>query len=95
MFVLTFTNADDHPIIFSFANYYMPLVEIKDLKSLTENKTYYDQQVKNKQEKLVEKIERKLLDFLYHIKYIINSSAKIYQDKQKQIFLTKLILHGN
>ena len=56
----------------------MPLVEINDLNVLIENKPFFDQPVRNKQEayeKLVEMSRNddyttgKLLDYLYHQNY--------------------------
>ena len=39
-----------HPTRNSFDEYYMPLVEIKDFNALIDNKPFFDQPVKNKQE---------------------------------------------
>ena len=56
----------------------MPLVEIKDFDTLIDNKSFFDQPVKNEQEaneKLVEMSRNNdnttgnLLDYLYHQKY--------------------------
>ena len=56
----------------------MPLVEIKDFNALIDNKPFFDQPVKNKQEGYENLIEMarndvyttgNLLDYLYHIKY--------------------------
>ena len=56
----------------------MPLVEIKDFNPLIDNKPFFDQSVKNKQnayEKLIEMSRNNdyttgnLLDYLYHQKY--------------------------
>ena len=62
----------------SFDKYYMPLVEIAGFNVLIDNKLFFDQPVKNKQE-LYEKLvkmsknddftTRNLLDYLYHQKY--------------------------
>ena len=57
LFVLSFKNGDVGPARNSFYEYYMPLVEIKDFNSLIDNKPFFDQHVKSKQEsyeKLVE-----------------------------------------
>ena len=57
LFVLSFKNGDDDPTRNSFHEYYMPLVEIEDFKALIDNRAFFDQPVKNKQEacgKLVE-----------------------------------------
>ena len=56
--------------------YYMPLVEIKDFNALIDNKPFFDQPVKNKQEAYEKLIEMtndnyttgKLLDSSYHQK---------------------------
>ena len=53
----------------------MPLAEIKDFNALIDNKLFFDQPVKNRQEayeKLIEMSrndDRKLLDYLYHQNY--------------------------
>ena len=49
-FVLSFKNGNDDPLTDSFDKYYMPLVEIKYFNALINNKPFYDQPVKNKQE---------------------------------------------
>ena len=48
LFVLSFTNGDDDPTKYSFDQYYMLLVEIKDSNTLTDNKPFFYQLVKNK-----------------------------------------------
>ena len=73
MFVFSFKNGD--PTGDFCDKYYMPLVEIKDFNALIDNKPFFDQPVKNKQEayeKLI-KVSRNddyttgnLLDYLYH-----------------------------
>ena len=77
LFVLLFKNGNDDPTINSFDEYYMPLVEIKDFNPLIDNKPFFDQSVKNKQnayEKLIEMSRNNdyttgnLLDYLYHQK---------------------------
>ena len=97
MFVLSFKNGDNNPRRDSF--YYISLAKIKDFNALIENKPFFNQPVKNKQEgyeKLI-KMSRNdgyttgnLLDYLYC--QVINSLVLIYQDKQIQIFRNKLIL---
>ena len=66
-----------HPTRNSFDEYYMPLVEIKDFNALINNKPFFDQPVKNKQE-AYEKLNEmsrndytteNLLDYLYYQKY--------------------------
>ena len=57
MFVLSLSNGGNNPTRNSFDKYYMPLVEIKDFNALIDNKAFFDQPLKNKQEayeKLVE-----------------------------------------
>ena len=57
MFVLLFKNGNDDPTRGSLDKYYMPLVEIKDLNALNENKPLFDQPTKKKQgpyQKLIE-----------------------------------------
>ena len=78
MFVLSFKNGNDDPSRDVFDKYYMPLVEIKDFNALIDNKPFFDQPVKNKQEAYEKLIEMSrnddyttgnLLDYLYHEKY--------------------------
>ena len=73
MFVLSFKNGKD-----SFDKYYVPLVVIKDFNALINNKSFFDQPVKNKQkvyEKIIEMSRNNdyttgnLLDYLYHKNY--------------------------
>ena len=47
LFVLSFKNVNNDPTRDSFDKYYMSLVEIKDFNALIDNKTFFDQQVKN------------------------------------------------
>ena len=49
LFLLLFKNANNDPTRYSFDKYYMPLVEIKDFNALIDNKSFFDQPVKNKQ----------------------------------------------
>ena len=87
---LSFKNGNDDPTRGSLDEYFMPLVEIKDLNALIDNKPFFDQPVKNKQEafeKLINMSKNNdyttgnLLDFLYHQKYYkviaINLSRQI------------------
>ena len=78
MFVLSFKNSTDDPTRNSFDKYSMPLVEIKDFNTLIDNKSFFNQPVKNKKkvyEKLTEMSRNdnyttgNLLDYLYHQKY--------------------------
>ena len=50
LFVLLFKNGDDDPTKNSFEEYYMPFIEIKNFNGLVENKPYFNQSVKNKEE---------------------------------------------
>ena len=57
LFVLSFKNGNDDPSRDVFDKYYMPLVEIKDFNALIDNKPFFDQPVKNKQETYEKLIE--------------------------------------
>ena len=57
LFVLSFKNGNTDPKRNYFDKYYMPLVEIKDLNTLIDNKPLFDQPVKNKQEAYEKLIE--------------------------------------
>ena len=50
LFVFTFKNNDSDPKTNSFDKYYIPLARIKDFNALVNNKPFYNQSVKNKQE---------------------------------------------
>ena len=78
MFVPSFQNGHNDPTRGSFGKYYMPFVEIKDFNALIDNKPFFDQPVKNKQEAYEKIIEMSrnddyttgnLLDFSYHRSY--------------------------
>ena len=82
----------------------MPLVEIKDYSALTNNKSYFDSPVKNKQEpyeKLIEMTRNddyttgNLLDYLYHQKYCksigIDLSRQINTSIPQQINFVRTI----
>ena len=58
LFALSFKNGDDDPTKSSFYKYYMSLVEIKDFNALIDNKPFFDQPVKNKQDVYEKRIER-------------------------------------
>ena len=76
MSVLSFKNGNDDLLRDSFNKYYRPLAKIKDFDELIDNKQFFQQPVKNKQEgyeKLVEMLRknngyatRNILDYLYH-----------------------------
>ena len=72
---LSMKNGNNDPTRDSFNKYYMLLVEIKKINELIDNKPFFDQPIKNKQEvyeKILEMsrndnyITRNLLDYLYH-----------------------------
>ena len=78
LFLLLFKNGNNNPTRNSFDKYYMPLVEIQDFIALINNKPFFDQPVKNKQEAYEKLIEMSrnddyttwdLLDFSYHQNY--------------------------
>ena len=50
LFVFTFKNNDSDPKTNSFDKYYITLARIKDFNALVNNKPFYNQSVKNKQE---------------------------------------------
>ena len=58
LFALSFKNGYDDPTKSSFYKYYMSLVEIKDFNALIDNKPFFDQPVKNKQDVYEKRIER-------------------------------------
>ena len=75
LFAISFKNGDDDPKRYSFDQYYMPLVGIKDFYALIDNKPFFDQPVKNKQEAYENLIEMSrngdcttgnLLDYFHH-----------------------------
>ena len=78
LIVLSFKNGNDDPKRNYFGKYYKPLVEIKDFNAVIENKPFFDQPVKRKQEAYEELIEisrnddytaGNLLHYLYHQRY--------------------------
>ena len=102
-FVLSFKDGNNDPTRDSFDKYYILLVKIENFNALIDNKPFFDQPVKNKQEAYENLIEMSrnddyttgsLLDF-HIIKIIINSLIQIYQGKQVRIFLNRLILQEN
>ena len=56
-FVLSFKNGDNDPTRDSFNKYYITLVEINCFNTFIDNKPFFDQPVKNKQEAFEELIE--------------------------------------
>ena len=78
LFLQSFKVSVNDPIKNCFDMSYMPQVEFKNFNALFDNKPFYDQPIKNKQEvykKLVEVSGNddyatgNLLDYLYHQKY--------------------------
>ena len=78
MFVLPFKNGNNDPTGDSFDKYCVPLIGTEDFNVLIDNKPFFDQPVKNKQEaheKLIEMSRNddcttgNLLDYLYHQNY--------------------------
>ena len=78
LFVLSFKSGDADPARDPFDQYYIPLVEIKYFNALINNKPFFDQPVKGKEEACEKLIEmsrnddyttRNLLDYLYHQNY--------------------------
>ena len=71
MFVLSFKNGDDGPTRNYLDKYYMPRVEIKDFNALIDNKPFFDQQVKIKQEAYKKPVEMSRIND-YRLFYIID-----------------------
>ena len=78
LFVLSFKNGNIDPTRDFFDKYYMPLVEIKDFNPLIDNKPFFVEPVRDKQEVYEKTYEMSrnddyttgnLLDYLYHQKY--------------------------
>ena len=57
MFVVSFKNSNNDLTRDSCDKYYMPLVEIKDFDALIDNKPFFYQPVKNKQEPYEKPVE--------------------------------------
>ena len=53
LLVLSFKNGDNDPTRNSFDQYYMALVEINDLKTLIDNKPFFDQPVKINNKRMI------------------------------------------
>ena len=78
LFVPSFKNGNNNPARKFFDKYYMPLVKVKNVNALIDNKSFFDQPIKNKEEaheKLIEKSQNddytteNLLDYFYYQKY--------------------------
>ena len=98
MLVLSFKNGDDDTTRYSLDLYYMPLVRIKDFNALIDNRPFFDQPVKNKQEAYEKLIETSrnddytagnLLDYLFHQNYCI--PIRIDLSKQKNTIIPQQI----
>ena len=104
LFVLSFKNADNDLRKKCFDKFYMALVEIKDFNGLIDNKPFFDQPVKNKQNvsrKLVEmsrngnSTTKNLSDQLDHQKYYNLISIDLSKQTNRSIpqennFMAKL-----
>ena len=92
LFVILFKNGNNDPTRDSFDKYYMSLVEIKDFNPLIDNKPFFDQPVKSKQEAF-----EKLIDVSKNDEYTMENLLYLLclQDKQIQVFLNRLILQEN
>ena len=88
LFVLSFRNGNNVPTRDSFDKYYMLLVEIKDFNALTDNKPFFDQPVKNKQEAYEKLVEMSRND-IYTIGYLLDFSYHQYHYKLIGIDLSR------
>ena len=95
LFVLSFRNGNNDPVINSFYNYYMPLVETKEFKVLidknfnvlNDNKPFFDQPVKNKQ-----KVYEKLIEMSKNDDYTTgNLLHYLYHQNYHKLFLYLLV----
>ena len=94
LFVLSFKNVNNVSTQDSFNKYYMPLVEIKDFNALIDNKPFFDQPIKGKQEayeKLTEMSRNydfttgNLLDFSNHQNYYKRIDTDLSRQRNKNI----------
>ena len=86
LFVLSFKNGNNNPTIDFINSYYMPLLEIKDFNVIIENKSFFDQPVKNKQ-----KANEKLVEMLNNNDYTTDDDATMFffiTVKQQQTVLS-------
>ena len=97
LFVLSFKNNNNDPSKLSFDKYYMQLVEIKDLNVLIDNKLFFDQPEKIKQDAYGKLVKRSrnddyatgnLLDFLYHQDYCKLIGIDLSRQKKYKHFTT-------
>ena len=99
MFVLSFKNDHNGPTRYSFDEYYISVEEIKDFNVLIDNKLFFEQPVKNKQESSENLIQKsRNNDYTTgNFKSLIKSHQKSDNKSYYQIrlCLNKLILKGN
>ena len=57
MYVISFRNDNHDATRDCFVKFYIPLLEIKAFNTLIDNKPFFDQQVKNRQEACEKSIE--------------------------------------
>ena len=78
-FVVSFKNGNNDPTKDYFNKNYMPLVEIKDFNALIDNKPFFDQPVKNKQE-VYDKLTEMSRNHIFNRKFIrLFVSSKLLQ----------------
>ena len=106
--MLSFKNGDNDSTRSSFDKYYISLVEIKDFNVLIDNKPFFDQPVKDKQEAYEKRNEMSrhddyttgnLLDFSYHQNYykliVIDLSRQTNMKIPQQIIFTGKLEEDN
>ena len=103
LFVFLFKNSDNVPTRDYFDDYYIPLLEIKDFNALIDNKPFFDQAGKSKQEayeKLI-KMSRNdgyttgdLLGYLYHQKCYKFIGKDLPRQKKYFNHSSKIIFRG-
>ena len=98
MFVLLIKNRNDDANRDSLEKYYMSLIEVKVFNTLIDNKPFFDQPVKSKQEayeKLIKMSKNddyttgNLLDYLYHqnyYKFIVIDLSKLGEEDGATMF---------
>lgn len=69
LFLLSIKNGADDPTKNVFDNYYIPLVQIKDFNTFVDNRPFFDQLLKNKQETYEKPFEMSRNDD-FHRKFI-------------------------
>ena len=88
LFSHSFKNGGDDPTINYFDKYYMPLFEIKYFNALINNKPFFDQPIKNKQETY-----EKLVEMSQNNHYITGNVSD-YQHHQNYHKLVSIDLSG-